>query len=86
MSEPITVTIKLFAMIRESVGANEILLTLSGNPPTVLMVREHLLSEYPLLMPLLSFSQIAVNEELVEDSTPLKEGDEVAILPPVSGG
>lgn len=86
MSEPITVTVKLFAMIREVVGTDELMLTLSGDPPVVSQVRDHLLSEYPMLMPVLPFSQIAVNEEVVEESSPLKQGDEVAVLPPVSGG
>lgn len=86
MSEPVTVNVKLFAMVREIVGQEEILLTVSGNPPTVQLVREHLLSEYPALLPLLPFSQISVNEEIQPDDAILSQGDEVAVLPPVSGG
>lgn len=86
MSEPVTVNVKLFAMVREIVGREELLLTVSGNPPTVHLVREHLLAEYPALLPLLPFSQISVNEEIQPDDAVLSQGDEVAVLPPVSGG
>lgn len=34
----------------------------------------------------LSALRLAVNEELVPPGTSLKEGDELALLPPVSGG
>jgi molybdopterin converting factor small subunit len=34
----------------------------------------------------LSALRLAVNEELVGPATRLKEGDELALLPPVSGG
>lgn len=86
MSEPITIQVKLFAMVREIVGTDELMLTVSGNPATVSQVRAHLLSEYPALLPVLPFSQIAVNQEVAEDETAIHQGDEVAILPPVSGG
>lgn len=33
----------------------------------------------------LSF-KVAVNKALVEDNHPLKEGDEIALLPPFAGG
>jgi len=29
---------------------------------------------------------VAINHEFVKDNTPIKPGDEVALLPPVSGG
>ncbi len=30
--------------------------------------------------------RISVNQEMAEDETPVKEGDEVAFFPPVTGG
>lgn len=80
------VSVKLFAMIREAVGYDEIMVSLENERATVGDLRQHMLSEYPTLMALLPFSQIAVNEEAVGDETVLQADDEIAILPPVSGG
>ncbi|MGB4849785.1 MAG: MoaD/ThiS family protein, partial [Saprospiraceae bacterium] len=48
-------------------------------------LREVLESLYPDLKTL-SVYKIAVNEEYVSNEMMLKEGDEIAIIPPVSGG
>jgi len=51
----------------------------------VLNLKESLEQRYPKLKELASY-MIAVNDEYAEDSWILKETDEVAIIPPVSGG
>ena len=43
-------------------------------------------SKYPEISKSFESSMFAVNEEYVEQSFSLKEGDTVAIIPPVSGG
>ncbi len=48
-------------------------------------LREVLESLYPDLK-MLSVYKIAVNEEYVLNEVMLNEGDEIAIIPPVSGG
>jgi molybdopterin converting factor subunit 1 len=48
-------------------------------------LREVLESQYPDLKTL-SVYKIAVNEEYVSNEMMLNEGDEIAIIPPVSGG
>ena len=52
---------------------------------TVSDFRKALVAVYPAMKELLKFS-IAVNQEYVSDEMILNEGDEVAIIPPVSGG
>jgi len=42
--------------------------------------------KYPQISQLLNSVMVAVNEEYAEENTPLKDGDTVALIPPVSGG
>lgn len=53
---------------------------------TVSSVMKRLEEEHPGLAPYTGFLMTAVNSEYVEKSHPLKEHDEVAFVPPVSGG
>ncbi len=88
MSEPraaIELQIRLFAHLRAQVGAS----TLSVHVPdgiTVSELLEHLRREYPFLEPWLATTRVAVNYEYASEQTSLKAGDEVALIPPVSGG
>ncbi|HEX2435794.1 MAG TPA: molybdopterin converting factor subunit 1 [Solirubrobacterales bacterium] len=81
-----TVTVRLFAMLRERAGRDEIELEL-GDGSTVADALEALKDSSPLgealeRMPV----RAAVNREYVADDSPLSPGDEVALIPPVSGG
>ena len=53
---------------------------------TLRITRRSLAAAYPSLGPLLSRSALAVDQEFAGDETPLRDGAEVAIVPPVSGG
>lgn len=77
------VKVRLFAHYRELVGLSETTLDL---PPkaSVVDARKVLEDAFPDLD--LSGGMAAVNEELARPDTPLSEGDELAFLPPVSGG
>lgn len=80
------ITVKLFAMVREIVGFDEITIHVPDVDPTVADLRTNLLEQYPGLEALLPFSQVAINQEIVPDSQLLRSNDEIAILPPFSGG
>src|SRR5580658_5807551 len=80
------VRIRLFAQLRERAGAEFIdaalpdgatvadaLAELASRPPL-----DELIARLPVRM--------AVNREIVDDETPLHAEDELALLPPVSGG
>jgi molybdopterin converting factor small subunit len=41
---------------------------------------------YPAIHPYLAKSAFAVNEQYVSPDTELKDGDQLALIPPVSGG
>lgn len=56
------------------------------SPATVADLWQTLRESYPALAPYDGAVAIAVNQAFASLSTPLAEGDEVALLPPVSGG
>ena len=79
------VTIRLFARLREIAGTGEIQQEL---PPraTARTAWQALAARYPELAAYQAVASCAVNEEYARFDTPLENGDEVAFLPPVSGG
>ena len=76
--------IRLFGMAVEIVGDNSILFDIPGNL-TVKDFRKLLEVKYPELTSLGSYL-VAVNNAYAASDTTISPGDEVAILPPVSGG
>lgn len=79
------VAVKLFAAGRELAGASEAVVEV-GAAPRVGDVRRALAEQCVALAPLASRSLMAVNAEYAEDATLVSPGDEVALIPPVSGG
>ena len=79
------ITVKLFAVAREVYGDDTIAVEVPAGA-TVGQLRNRLAAEIPKLAPLMSQILIAVNSEYATDQNPLAEGDEVACIPPVSGG
>jgi MoaE-MoaD fusion protein len=49
-------------------------------------LRQRLAEEFPALSPLLTGIAIAVEGRIADPATVVREGAEVALLPPVSGG
>ena len=80
-----TVTVILFAAARDLAGADSLALDLPASA-TVADLRAELARRVPALAKLLAKSAVAVNHDFVEDDRVLAPGDEVAIIPPVSGG
>ncbi len=78
------ITVKLFALGRDLVGKNELPLLLPDGA-TVQSVLDDLNREYPKFRQLKTY-MVAVNMEYAERSQKLRDGDELAIIPPVSGG
>jgi molybdopterin synthase sulfur carrier subunit len=79
------VTVRLFARLRDIVGAAELERMV---PPgaTAQQVWDALAVEHPALQPYAAVSSCAINEDYARFSAPVADGDEVAFLPPVSGG
>lgn len=77
-------TVLTFGIARDICGGSTIQVDLP-EPSTAGHLREHLSRLYPPLAQLASFL-LAVNEAYVSPDLPLQPGDEIAIIPPVSGG
>jgi len=80
-----TVTVLLFASHRELVGQRQVKVQLAPGA-TASDVYDKLQAEHPGLAALRSATSFAVNREVVAESAVLQNGDEVALLQPVSGG
>ncbi|MBD2091677.1 molybdopterin converting factor subunit 1 [Microcoleus sp. FACHB-1515] len=81
----ITVTLKLFAAYQEAYQVPEMQLELPADA-TVASVRDRLITEHPELAKWRDLTRFGVNLQFVEPETQLKNGDEVVLIPPVSGG
>jgi molybdopterin synthase catalytic subunit len=79
------IQVKLFAALAEAAGAREIRLELPAGS-TGRALREELARLYPALDRLAGRSVLAINRVYSSDEAVLAEGDEVALVPPVSGG
>jgi molybdopterin synthase sulfur carrier subunit len=77
--------VKLFALAREVYGEETVDVELS-DPADVGQLRDRLAKKIPALAQLMPQLMFAVNSEYAIDENPLYEGDEVACIPPVSGG
>jgi molybdopterin converting factor subunit 1 len=78
-----TVTVHLFASAAERVGAPVAMVPFA---PTVTDLRRVLTDNWPSLIGLIDRCAIAVNHEYASDDMRLTPGDEIAVIPPVSGG
>jgi len=76
-------SVKAFGVAREILGGKEIAVDMEGQ--TVAFLRNELLVKYPALSGLRSLL-VAVNNVYAEDHQRLSESDEIALIPPVSGG
>jgi molybdopterin converting factor subunit 1 len=79
------VQIVLFAAAREIAGLSKLELEL-GDASKVGDVKQELLNRFPELESVLAKSSFSVNHEFEIMSKELKPGDEVGVIPPVSGG
>jgi molybdopterin synthase catalytic subunit len=77
--------IRLFALFRERLQTEFFEISVSG-PITVAQLRQRLREELPDLEKLLSYSSFAVNHEFAPDDLLISPADDVAIIPPASGG
>ncbi len=79
------VTIRLFARLRDLAGSGELVRDVSS-PATVQTVWTTLVAELPGLSDYEKTMSVAVNADYARMSAPVRDGDEVAFLPPVYGG
>jgi molybdopterin synthase sulfur carrier subunit len=80
-----TVNVRMFAGLKDLVGSRDIDMTLPTGA-TVGDLRQQLADAYPIVRPFLPTLVCAVDEEYVPSDHVLRDGDLVALIPPVSGG
>ncbi|MED0672854.1 MoaD/ThiS family protein [Aneurinibacillus aneurinilyticus] len=79
------ITIKLFAAMAEEADEETIKLPWTEGMSTA-DVKRWLEERYPMLAPHIPSAMVAINQEFANIEEMLRDGDEVAFLPPVSGG
>ena len=80
------INVKLFAGLKDIVGG-DLEESFEGTEVTVAQLTQQLATSHPKLEPYLTGLAVAVNEEyILGDSELLHDGDEVALIPPISGG
>ncbi len=79
------VTVKLFARLRDIAGAAELTREIAPGA-TIGAVWKGLAADYPELAQYERSISSALNADYARMNAPVRDGDEVAFLPPVSGG
>ena len=79
------VTVRLFARLRDIAGASELARDVAPGT-TIRAVWRQLAAEYPAFAEYERSISAAVNTDYARMDEVVRDGDEVAFLPPVSGG
>ena len=79
------VAVKLFGAVREAAGAKELAVDLPEGA-TLRDLRDLLAAQHPIFEALGERLAVSRNLEIARLDAPVRDGDEVAFLPPVSGG
>jgi molybdopterin converting factor subunit 1 len=75
----------LFAAVRDIVGTDAMIVELDEGT-TAAALWASLRSQHERLDPYTTPPMVAINQEYADPGSPLRDGDEVAFIPPVSGG
>jgi len=76
-----SIKVLLFGAIKDHIGSSELEL---NDMDSTERVREYLEGEYPFISSTRYI--LALNQERVEGDRPVKDGDEIALMPPFAGG
>lgn len=77
--------ILLFGIAKDIIGQSEFEVPDATIPKSVQELKNYLIKKFPDFGKLSSFA-VAVNSEYAQDDVTLERNDEIAIIPPVSGG
>ena len=83
--QQITITLKLFAIYQEALKTPEQILDLPSGT-TAGAVLGNIIQAHPTLSKWQNLTRFGLNLQFVEANTPLSDGDELVLIPPVSGG
>lgn len=80
-----TVQVKMFAAAKDEIGQTVVAIELPEGA-TVAQLRQALIDRFPSLGPLLQRAMFAVDRCYADEAARLGPDDEIACIPPVSGG
>lgn len=84
-ADSISIRVKLFAIFQEVLGTDQLEQQVSIGT-TAGQVLSQIVAQYPVLAPWQAVTRLGVNLQFVPPETVLGAGDEVVLVPPVSGG
>ncbi len=80
------IKVRFFSMLKGKVGKEEASLSIPENT-SAYQLKNILKNEFPAIAEFIDKNiMISVNQEFAHKNTVIKDGDEVALLPPFSGG
>ena len=80
-----TVSVLLFSVLRENLGASELQVDVARGS-TVADVLDAVCTRHPVVKQYRSVLRVGLNAAYANESAPVADGDEVALITPVSGG
>jgi MoaE-MoaD fusion protein len=81
-----TLKIKVFGVLREALKSNTLSIPINNNSISLEELAEHLKKLYPYLyMKKINFV-FAVNKAVCNKNIKISSSDEIALIPPISGG
>lgn len=80
------VTVSLYGSLASLAGSREREMAIPGPAPTVADLRAAISRELPQLSDHVQHLAIGIGTQIVKDDAPLEAGQEISLLPPVSGG
>lgn len=79
-------TIQIFAGLADKLGGTALTVTTGGDHLTAGELKQHLAREYPHAASSIAVSFLARNHAYAQPEDEIRETDELALIPPVSGG
>lgn len=80
------VQVVFYGGLQRITGSRQVELELDSTTSSVESVSQQLLREFPKLEGQLTSVSYSLGDQVVPASTPVSDGDEIGLLPPVSGG
>ena len=83
--QPMMIRVLFFAQAREVAATDEVLLPLESVPDSS-QLWDYLIVQFPKLAAMRKSIRMSRNSKFVQDTEAFVAGDEIALIPPVSGG